>query len=325
MVQNNSGASGQDNSQNTGQSKKGRGGKQKKRKDNSSTLPTTKDSWKWNTEIDSTTLSPLPTFVVNLPGPKGEAIGVRSQLECFQLFLSSEVYDELLTQSNLYAEQQRAAKNDNTPWSPISKEELLAFIGVIMAMGVIQVPSADDYWSIDPILAHPWFRTMFTRFRFRQILRYLHVADNTKAMQRSDPRYDKLWKVRYLADVLATRFLELYNPHPQISVDESMIGTKCRLSFIQYLPKMAVKWGIKVWVCADAVNGYIYTFDVYCGANSTTAVTSNGVAYGVVFKLIEPCLRKGYTVYMDNYYSSPLLYKDLLDAGTTASGTLRNN
>ena len=80
-----------------------------------------------------------------------------------------------------------------------------------------------------------------------------------------------------------------------------------------------------MWVCADAVNGYIYTFDVYCGANSTTAATSNGVAYGIVLKLIEPCLRKGYTVYMDSYYSSPLLYKDLLDAGTTASGTLRNN
>ena len=129
-------------------------GNKKKRKDNSSTLST----WKWNTEIDSTTLSPLPTFVGNLPGPKSEAIGVRSQLECFQLFLSSEVYDELLTQSNLCAEQQRAAKNDNTPWSPISKKELLAFIGVIIAMGVIQLPSADDYWSIDPILAHPWFR-----------------------------------------------------------------------------------------------------------------------------------------------------------------------
>ena len=85
------------------------------------------------------------------------------------------------------------------------------------------------------------------------------MADITKAMQRSDPRYDELWKVRYLAaDVLATWFLELYNPHPQISVDESMIGTKCKHSFIQYLPKKLVKWGIKVWVCVDGVNGYIY-------------------------------------------------------------------
>ena len=128
--------------------------------------------------------------------------------------------------------------------------------------------------------------------------------------------------MRYLLNALLSKFLELYNPHPQISVDESMIGTKCRLSFIQYLPKKPVKWGIKVWVCADAVNEYIYTFDVYCGANSSNAVSGNGVAYDVVFKPLEQCLRKGYTVYMDNYYSSPLLFKDLLAAGTTASGTL---
>ena len=37
---------------------------------------------------------------------------------------------------------------------------------------------------------------------------------------------------------------------------------------------------------------------------------------------MEPCLNKGYTVYMDNYYSSPRLFKDLLVAGTTATGTL---
>ena len=42
-----------------------------------------KDSWKWNAEIDSSTLSTLPTFVGNLPGPKDEAIGVRSQLEYY--------------------------------------------------------------------------------------------------------------------------------------------------------------------------------------------------------------------------------------------------
>ena len=64
----------------------------------------------------------------DLTGPKGEAIGVRSQVECFLLFLSSDVYDEILTQSNLHAEQQRAAKNDNSPWSPITKEELMAFV-----------------------------------------------------------------------------------------------------------------------------------------------------------------------------------------------------
>lgn len=163
------------------------------------------------------------------------------------------------------------------------------------------------------------------RNRFRQILRYVHVADNSKALPRDNPSYDKVWKIRPMLDFLLKKCTELYAPHPQTSVDKSMIGTKCRLSFIQYMPKKPVKWGIKVWVCSDSVTGYIYTFDVYCGANASEQPHANGLAYGIVLKLIEPCLDKGYTVYMDNFYSSPVLFKDLLAKNTTCTGTLRVN
>ena len=191
---------GRGSNQNRGRGNQGRGqgnnarqhsGQDGRQRNNQGNSPRNDDLWMCNSEIDSSTLSPLPTFVCSLPGAKGEAAGVRSQLECFLLFLSSEVYDEILMQSNLYADQQRMAKNDTSPWNPITKEELLAFIGVNLAMGVVQLPSAVDYWSIDPILAHPWFRTVLTRFRFRQILRYLHVADNSKVLQRSDPNYGR--------------------------------------------------------------------------------------------------------------------------------------
>lgn len=239
--------------------------------------------------------------------------------------MTRALHDEILAQSNLYADQQRSAKHDQSPWTPISKEELMAFIGINIAMGVVSLPSMDDYWSTDPILSHAWFRAVISRNRFREILRYVHVTDNSKALDRSSPNYDKLWKVRPLLDVLSKRCIELYSPHPQISVDESMIGTKCRLSFIQYMPKKPVKWGIKVWVCADSVNGYIYTFDVYCGANSSQPLHPNGLGYGVVMKLLAPCLHKGYTVYMDNFYASPQLFKDLLSMNTYACGTLRQN
>ena len=289
-----------------------------------SSVPSLEKEWKWdNARTDSAALPPLPTFSGNLPGPKGEACGVRNPNDCFFLFLTSEFYDELLTQSNLYAEQQRAAKKDTKPWTPITKEELVAFIGVNIAMGVISLPGVKEYWSSNPIISHPWFRTIFSRDRFLEILKYVHIADNSKALSRTDPNYDKLWKVRYMLDSLSKRCLELYDPHRQLSVDESMIGTKCRLSFIQYLPKKPVKWGIKVWVCSDARNGYIYTFSIYCGANSTDHSHPKGLSYGVVFKLLEHCLHKGYSVYMDNYYSSPVLFEDLLAAGTVGTGTLR--
>ena len=185
---------------------------------------------------------------------------LRNQLDCFLLFLSSEVYDEILTQSNLYADQQRNSKHDTSPWNPITKEKLVAFIIVIITTGVVQLPSADDYWSTDPILTYPWFRSVFIRFRFRQIFRYLHVEDNLKALQRSDPNFDKLWKVRFLIDAFSSRCMELYNAHPQISIDESMIGTKCRLSFISIYLKKACEMGHQgVGLCRCCLWVYTYT------------------------------------------------------------------
>ena len=81
--------------------------------------------------------------------------------------------------------------------------------------------------------------------RNRWILRYIHVVDNTSAPTRTDPNYDRLWKVRPLIDLLQHTCGEMCNPGQQLSIDESMIGTKCRLSFIQYLPAKPTKWGIR--------------------------------------------------------------------------------
>ena len=194
------------------------------------------------------------TLSDNLPGPHGIAVGVMDPLKCFHLFLSHELYDDILAQSNLYAQQQRAAKNDTSPWKPITKDELMVYIGMNIAMGVISLPKLDQYWSTDPILPHPWFHTVMSHDRFREILQYIHVIDNTQAPSRSNPNYDKLRKIRPLITALEKNCRELYSPHQQLSVDESIIGTKSRLSFIQYMPAKPVKWGVKVWVLCDSIN-----------------------------------------------------------------------
>lgn len=65
------------------------------------------------------------TYSGGVPGPIGSALGVVDPISCFHLFMTSEFYDELLIQTNLYADQQREEQNDTTHWTPISKEELL--------------------------------------------------------------------------------------------------------------------------------------------------------------------------------------------------------
>ena len=76
---------------------------------------------------------------------------------------------------------------------------------------------------------------------------------------------DKLWEVRWYLDYLKDRFQELYEVNGFVSVDESMVKFKGRLSFRQYLPLKPTKWGIKVWVMAESSTGYVSNFQVYTG------------------------------------------------------------
>ena len=71
-------------------------------------------------------------------------------------------------------------------------EEMLVFIGMNIAMGVVNLPEVNMYWSTDPLLDHSWFRAILPRNRFKQILRFLHLNDNTT---QKDHRDDKLFKM----------------------------------------------------------------------------------------------------------------------------------
>ena len=71
------------------------------------------------------------------------------------------------------------------------------------------------------------------------------AAGKTKAIweapvsHSSGPDYNKLWKIQPIITTETSAFM--YKPHRQLSVDESMIGMKCHLSFIQYRKAKPVK------------------------------------------------------------------------------------
>ena len=69
--------------------------------------------------------------------------------------------------------------------------------------------STNMYWSTNPLLEHPWFHTILSRNRFKQILGFLHLNDNTKQALHKD---DKLFKVRPLVDILLKSFKTHFSP-----------------------------------------------------------------------------------------------------------------
>ena len=98
--------------------------------------------------------------------------------------------------------------------------------------------------------------------RFFRILCYIHLNDSSKQKRHGEDGYDPLYKVRPLLDHLTAVFPLHYQPAQQLSIDEMIIGTRCRFGFLPNKPK---RFGIKVWVNSEAKSGHVLTLQVYTG------------------------------------------------------------
>ena len=223
-----------------------------------------------------------------------------------------------MEQTNLYANQVMSDEQ-YAKWVHVNEEEIWAYMGFVILMGINHLPALSDYWKMDPTYWYGPIADRITRDRFFEISRYFHFVDNTTLLPRGDPGYDKLGKVRPVIDLLSERFLQNYNPHRENSVDEAMIKFKGRSSMKQYLPKKPVKCGFKVWVRADAVTGYVCEFQVYTG--KTDGQPELGLGGNVVKRLTRNIIGHNYSVYCDNFFTNAALFRDLHSDGIYACGT----
>lgn len=111
-------------------------------------------------------------------------------------------------------------------------------------------------------------------------------------------------------------------PHRELSLDESMVSWRGRLSFRQYLPGKRHKYGIKTYVLAEP-SGLTLKLIVYTGAKD---ISSNvGHVSTVVLQLMQERLDKNHSLFMDNFYNSHSLASMLLQRKTYCTGTIRAN
>ena len=190
-------------------------------------------------------------------------------------------------------------------------------------MGILRLPRLELYWTNQYPLIYTKVREVMVKDRFLAILRALHVNDSSLQVPMGQPGYDPLFKVRKLLDLVTARFEDQFNLAEWVSIDEAMIPFKGRLSFKQYKP---TKWGIKVFVLADAKTGYTKRIQIYTGKNQNlTTATDLGLTIRVVLGLMAGLEGSHIQLFIDNYYTSPTLFLELYKKGVNACGTARSN
>lgn len=183
-------------------------------------------------------------------------------------------------------------------------------------------PDIESYWATWWPCTTPSFSTIMRRDRFQLLRIFLHFNDNEKRIEKGNDGYDPLYKIKPIFDIVNSQLTDVYGPGPYTSFDEAMRLFKGRWAFKQYNPKKPVKWGIKNYMLAESHTGYILKQRPYVGKGTVTPQDGRLVTEQLV---IEMCAEfgEGMVVYMDNFYMSPRLVKELKESGKGACGTVR--
>lgn len=237
--------------------------------------------------------------------------------EYFKMFFDNDIMENIVFQSNLYAVQKDPERPLNT-----TKNEVSAFMGILLLSGIIKVPSYRMYWANATRVSS--VAEVMPRNKFEQIKWKLHFNDNAKMKQRTEPGYDKLFKLRPLVDAIRANCLKL-KPEEHNAVDEVLIPCKSRSSMIQYIKSKPHKWGVKLFArCSSA--GILYDFKIYTGKDPNVTPSNLGVSGDAVTNLCEHLPKhQNFKVYTDNWFSSYKLTVALKEMGIFTTGCVRNN
>ncbi|TDH12535.1 hypothetical protein EPR50_G00047400 [Perca flavescens] len=169
---------------------------------------------------------------------------------------------------------------------------------------------------------------IMTRDRYQVISWNIHMSDPEEDVEndrkKGTPDHDRLFRLKLLLDTIKNACLAYYHPRQNLAIDERMVATKAHTGMTQHMKAKPIRWGFKLFVLADSSNGYTVDFTVYTGKSQF--VSGVGLAYDSVMSLMnKEYLGSGFHLYVDNFYTSSKLFKDLFSLNVGACGTYRGN
>ncbi|KAL1993893.1 hypothetical protein VTN49DRAFT_2562 [Thermomyces lanuginosus] len=242
--------------------------------------------------------------------------------------------------TNSYAAR-KLAGGDRFPharaWHPTSPTEIKVFVGILIYMGVHHIKSVEDLWRRDGKVPSHLPSQYMSRVRFEQIQRFLKVSDPREDDEQKRSNSKEWWyKIEPMANCFQEAATSYYQPGSWLSVDEIMVRCFGRTTHSYRMPHEPIKQGYKIFALAE--RGYVFAIAwtsrlwgimelfKYPGLSPTASMVIN-----LITKLpglpsrAEGNEKRGpeakYSIYMDNFFTSVPLFKELRHIGCGACGT----
>ena len=249
--------------------------------------------------------TPLPEYDHPVP------IFLQKPYEFFLQMLTIEMLEDIVYQTNLYARQ----KDVGTAFA-LDIQDLMVFVGIILYMGVVHMPSLDDYWAVHTRI--PQVTDYMSSKRFKQLRSTIHFNNNDNAKS----TIDRFYKIRPLFTGITKQFQQVKET-PQQSVDEVMVAYKGTMAgnLRQFIANKPDRFGYKLF-CRASIDGFIHDVLMYQGQTTFSShpvdlneeeeehLLSTKVVIALAKTLKDPA---NSAIYADNYFTSIQLVEFLKD------------
>lgn len=257
--------------------------------------------------------APFP-FTGPKPGPTQQ---VRSPLEAFELYLTDDIVQVVLDETN------RVLNANENQADLISKDELYVFIAVWILAEIHGKPTMEDNWSTEEFLHTPIFAQLMSLERWNEISDNLHFCNH----QTESSGNDEFWKMRKVFEMFNSNFSKAFNMAQNITVDDSVGLWAGHQRLDRYLPENADEWDFRFWAIGEPQSGYISRLLVDEGEQ--TKFDSEDSFGGLqprgknVMQLVAPYFGLGHILTLNKFFTDIVLFKYLVQNKISCVGSLR--
>ena len=135
----------------------------------------------------------------------------------FESLFTEEIRDHICVESIRYARQH------NSQDFTLSENDLKKFIGILLLTGYHSLPQTVMYWKRTKDVCIPAVSECMSRNRFKEMKRYLHLANNELLAEDSS---DRLFKIRKFHDLMNQALMQFGPWHKDMSNRHCLLMSK---------------------------------------------------------------------------------------------------
>ncbi|KAM8870130.1 pogo transposable element with ZNF domain isoform 3-T4 [Spinachia spinachia] len=235
-------------------------------------------------------------------------------IDFFHLLFPQELMELITKETNNHAKIYHFMGLSYSDWVPTTVHEVKGFLGLVILMGIHNLPDPSHYWSWSHYdNSYTFYRAMSFK-RFQQIAANIRMGSfATEELCGTGNPNDPLHIFRPMLRLLGAAMWSAYKPNCCLSVDRALLpGSN----------KAALKTRPQAWLLCDSKSGYCHRFFIQAGECEGEGQGGGlGQGFTVVPELVKDLEDKHHQLYLASSLASVPLMQKLLDLGIYASSS----